>query len=422
MPLKILVIGIEIENPNVDSVGCALEAPSLFDYDIVIADVDSALLPELIDKIPIDEYVALEEKPGKRFQRAIEKLSNEVTRMMEKGGVLICLMKPRRGISYGYASAKGWRTKYINNYNWIPIKHLDWHITSGSGRRIRISDTSSPFTDYLKMPQTHWTAYMIDTERLDVQNEKIALNDAGEPIAMQLLIAKGSIIFLPASEHANIGDILLTCAVRSFKKTTERPPPPWLDHIMVPDEDADRALLDELSKRVDELQTKYSEAISSFEEKTQIKKLLYEKDEPLRETVGAAFRELGFTVTTKDDKDWVASSDTGEAILEVTGSDGSIDIWKLRQLLDYLIDDYKETGVEKKAILVGNHFVNNPPGDRGEPFTEKVVGSSDVHSMCLLTTSKLYEIIYLLREGKIEADDIRRKLIETVGIFELDDP
>jgi len=40
------------------------------------------------------------------------------------------------------------------------------------------------------------------------------------------------------------------------------------------------------------------------------------------------------------------------------GSDGSIDIDKLRQLLNYVMDEYRRTYAEKKAILVGNPFRN----------------------------------------------------------------
>jgi len=173
-----------------------------------------------------------------------------------------------------------------------------------------------------------------------------------------------------------------------------------MKEIKVPGEDAAQESLQSLVDKMSKLQGELQAATTEFEEKTLVKKLLYEKDEPLEEAVKKAFEELGFTLTRKEDKDWIASSDTGEAILEVTGSDGSIDIDKLRQLLNYLFDDYEETHVEKKAILVGNHFVNELPKKRGEPFTKKVLEQSKVFSMCLLPTLELFSVVCHVRKEK----------------------
>lgn len=421
MPLRTLLVGIEAEKSDVDRAKNLLESSSLFDYDIVIVDVDSVFPEQWREEIPLDENMGVQRKTGRSFRNTIEKLSKEATLLLEKGGMLACLMRPNRGITWTWHSRTKRRDvrERAHNYDWIPIESLHYVIEYGSGRRKKLCDDPGPFARYLKMPETYWTAYFENVDRLKVQSRSLALNDAGKPIAVEVSIGKGSIVFLPLSEHPNVGDILIECTSRSFKRIMERPPPSWMEKIRVPSEDADRESLNALLEKVSKVQAEYETALNVFEEKTRVKKLLYEKDEPLEEAVKEAFKELGFTLTRKDDKDWIASSDYGEAILEVTGSVGSIDIDKLRQLLNYLIDDYKESGVEKKAILVGNHFVNDTAEARKEPFTEKVLGEADVHKMCLLPTVELFKIICYLREGKVKADDIRKKIVETVGIFEL---
>lgn len=421
MPLRTLAIGVEAENPDINHVSNMLEAPSLFDYDIIIADVDSFLPKGYENRIPKDEFVEIQQEDRRVFEKAICKLSEEAKLLVEKGGMLVCLARPIKGISWSWWDSvdKREKTKFVSNYDWIPIQNLNYRIISGFGRRKRLCDDTNAFANYLKMTETCWLVYFDNIDKLNLQIQKLALNDAGKPIAMHVSIGKGSMIFLPVCERANAGDILLECAARSLKKARERPAPPWIKAIKVPREDTLQRSLQTLAEKISKLQSEYQAATTMFEEKTLVKKLLYEKDELLEESVKKAFEELGFTLTKKDDKDWIASSDTGEAILEVTGSDGSIDISKLRQLLNYLLDDYEESGVEKKAILVGNHFVNDPPETRGEPFTRKVVEESKVHSICLLPTIELFKIICYLRERKMETDDFRKKIIDTIGVFKL---
>jgi len=421
MPLQILAIGVQAENPDINRVYSAFEAPSLFDYDIVIADVDSFLPKGYEDRLPKDEFIEIQRNDRYVFEKAICKLLEEAKLLVEKGGMLVCLVRPIRGITWNWYDSANKRedSKFVSNYDWIPVLDLDYRVKSGFGRRKKICDDTNPFANYLKMTDTCWMAYFENIDRLNLQIQKLALNDAGKPIAMHISIDKGSIVFLPISERANAGDIIVDCAVRSLKKTRERPPPSWMKDIKIPKEDAFQKSLQTLAENISELQTEYQAAITKFEEETLVKKLLYEKDELLEESVRKAFEELGFTLTRKDDKDWIASSDAGEAILEVTGSDGSIDIDKLRQLLNYLIDDYTESGVERKAILVGNHFANDPPDARGEPFTRKVLEESKVNSICLLPTVELFKIICYLREGRMKADELRKKIVDTIGIFKL---
>lgn len=420
MPLRTLIIGLQVEKSDIDHEENALVAPSLFDYDIVIMDVDSVFPDKWRDKVPVDEYTSVEEKTGDWFRKVIKKLSKEVNLLMEKGGMLICLLRPKRGIKWKwYKSGGGYNRSFYNNYDWIPIESLDRHINYGFGKRKKLCGESGPFGRYLRMGETYWTAYFEGIDKLNVSSRILAFNDANKPIAVEISIDKGSIVFLPLSKHPKVGEILLDCATHSFKKARERPPPSWMEKIKVPGENFDQKRLDALATEITKMQTEYDAALSAYEEKTRVKRLLYEKDEPLEEEVKNAFEELGFTLVKKDDTDWVASSGTADAILEVTGSDGSIDIDKLRQLLNYLIDDYKKHKIEKKAILVGNHFANDPIETRGEPFTEKVIGESKVHSMCLIPTLELFTIICRLREKKVKADDVRKKIFETVGIFKL---
>jgi len=103
--------------------------------------------------------------------------------------------------------------------------------------------------------------------------------------------------------------------------------------------------------------------------------------------------------------------------LEVTGSDSSVDITKFRQLLNYLLDETKESGFEKKAVLIANHFSHLPVEKRGAPFTEKAVSGSKLHSICLMPTVELFKLICNLRLGKITKKDAQKRILSTIGVF-----
>ena len=214
-----------------------------------------------------------------------------------------------------------------------------------------------------------------------------------------------------------IGIPMHACVLNSLQKAEEVPPPKWLEKIKVPSEDRDLEQLTSIGNEISKLETKYSALNDKILKETQIKKLLYEKNKSLENIVKESFEELGFSCKKKDDEDWIISSELGEGILEVTGSEGTIDIQKLRQLLNYLLDENKETEGEKKAILVANHFLEMPIEKRGAPFSKKVIDESSVHSICLLPTTELFSLICDIRNGKTTTKEAQKRILGTSGLF-----
>lgn len=201
------------------------------------------------------------------------------------------------------------------------------------------------------------------------------------------------------------------------RKTEETPPPIWIKGIIVPNEINDLEQLSNLETEISKLQNNFDDLNGKIQKETCIKKLLYEKNIELENLVKESFEELGFVCKRKDDKDWMITAETGEGILEVTGSENTIDIQKLRQLLNYLLDETKESGEEKKAILVANHFSDTSIEKRGEPFSEKAINESKIHSICLMPTYELFKLVCNFRLGKINARDAQKQIFETIGVF-----
>jgi hypothetical protein len=422
--IRTLFLGVDVEKSDVDKELDPLQAPSLFDYDIVIADAD-VVLRELADSLPLEDTVDGHSADRVKLAFLNAKLHEEASLLVAKGGLLVCFLKPVRGFSYEIQGSLGREARYVTNYGWIPIRelsaHAPWRLSYGKGKRILLSETPSSFAPYLRMTNTYWVAYFHDLENLGIETQCLASNDAGLPIALEVPIEKGWLVFLPVSDHPKFSEIVLQCATRFLtqKRIRGRPPPDWVKSFVISGELERVKIIKSLHQQIDKLQAQFDGQEGELRELTAIKQLLYEGDEALENIVKKAFEELGFSLSKKDDIDWVGLSESGEAILEVTGSEDIIDIDKLRQLLNYLLNDYKETQVEKKAILVGNHFINDLPEKRGDPFTQKVLKEADTHSICLLTTVELFKAICEIREKKAKTEDIRRRIMETTGICKL---
>ena len=85
MVSKTLVIGITIENPEVTKVDHAESAPSLFDFDIVIADIDAVLPVWCQNKCPENEYMETEDDYFYKFEKLSERLRKELSFLLKKG-------------------------------------------------------------------------------------------------------------------------------------------------------------------------------------------------------------------------------------------------------------------------------------------------------------------------------------------------
>jgi hypothetical protein len=419
---RILIIGVPHQELDSDlrAVSEGSEAPSLFDYDAVIVDVDSIFPSSWRETVPIDLAIQEREEVALQVRSLLDRFSKEVGLLIEKGGMLVCLLRPSRRVLYRVSSVSdpSYQRKQLRYYQWIPISDLDDLVADGSGERIHINDKASPFSEYLRHASTRWTAYFDNVQKLKDKMRVIAVNDVEKSVALEFRIGNGKVVFLPVNESSAAGTILAECTRGAIAFEQEADIPSWIHKARVPLEDEILESLTGLEKDMLRVEKERSAKQGEYSERTRIKRLLYEKGEPLEEVVKEAFQELGFTVVRKGDMDWVVNSDTGEAVLEVTGSDDAIEITKLRQLLDNTITEYGRTQTEKKAILVGNHFARRAPEDRGAPFTQKVLATAQVYSMCLLPTTELFKALCSIREGKVSACTVRHRIFNTIGVFE----
>ena len=434
--MKILSIGIPIKQDSVTLTNNIQEMDSLFNFELVIIH-PRYFLP--FQEVKDWENKTFADESVLKWQELINKIQVESALLLENGGTIISLLTPSSTISSEYYYNRTKKIRIVSNYDWVPLREkynsFFYNIAKGKGTELTIKNDSE-FSPYLKMQETNWEAQFNTTMNLELDShlfdkyqfndhitptEKVlAINKANRVVGIQFLVEKGKLIFLPTSTHENYADIIIDCVNKVTKKQV-RDPPSWISDYKYPEEEKLRKSMDELGTQLQDLSKKFQKIKKNYEEKSSIKKLLYEQGYELEDVVKDVFEEIGFTMTKKDDKDWFAKSGDKEAIVEVTGHEKDIDIKKLRQLINYHLEEEKTTGKFKHAIMVGNHFINEDPRKRKNAYTEKAIQQAAILSITLINTVDLFDIVCRIRKGDIDKKLVREKLLKSNGLYAFED-
>jgi len=428
---KILCIGVTAVGEDVTVAPGIIGMPSLFDFDIAIVNLAVFRTNYMGDW----NYLGTKKGHDLEYIETLRRVEKEASLLLEKGGLIVCIVTPMVGLKYYESAGRDVITRTFSNYDCLPfvkgtnaLKNL---IVRGNGTDV-ITKEKSPFSQYLKMKEIEWSAYFDNLEKLRLnesvfENTKtdsmsitiLGVNRAAKPVSFQCNFGKGKIVFLPMLNHEKIAEILLQCSKKSLSHKIERTPPEWIKTYSVPGEINLQSSLSEYEQKIQKLEIEKQKLIVEIEAKNYLKKLLYEQDDELEDAVKKAFEELGFIISKKGDIDWIAEADGKTSVLEVTGMDKPIPIDKLRQLLEYAQTEENTEHAHDSAILVGNHCMNDPPEKRKEPFTEKAINAANANSICLLPTTELFQAVCQVREGKIEANVLREKIISSNGICKI---
>jgi hypothetical protein len=238
----------------------------------------------------------------------------------------------------------------------------------------------------------------------------IAVDKADHAVALRIPVFNSEIIVLPmANESSNLVTIIssLLEALPKLKRFPEEemPPPEWVTSYTFPEEEKLLTQKREIEERLRAFQAR--------------KELLYARGDRLEEAVRLALEQFGFTVEKLPKgsyADFALKLDDKEvAGVEVKGSVKQIDLEDFRQLLHYLID-CKADKKPVKGILVGNHFCEKPPNERGGPFTEDALDAAKRHDVSLATTVELFKALQKLDEQKITPEEVRNKILSASGL------
>lgn len=449
MRLSILSVGCNLKDSRVTETDFS-EAPAFEDFDVLIVDpahVWKNAFPDYRRDIVAGKQIMKWDAKGynKILDLTLKQRRDETKRLLELNRLLICILREPRWAELEGVRDRYGKQRYANNYTWFPMEHDD-QIASlfspAEGTRIHLVDGRHTFAPYIAHFKEHlaYEAYL-EEDKIPYYFERdgetgvevFARTHGRRAVAFSFKLFGGTVVFIPPvaptlSQKESVAGKLLECILATTGAIEETEPPCWLPRY--------RQLLpglsdleDELERREQQLKCLQDEVDALKQQKherTNYLKLLYEKGKfQLQPVVRDAFSILGFDVSEAEPSDGRLESPEGTAILEVEGKDNApVDRDKYRQLLDYVDDDQRRTGSLKKGILVGNAFRFQDPLAREEQFTPQAIDAARGSHFCLLSADALFRLVVIVLGDPSNENlksDIRRRILETNGLFKLED-
>lgn len=463
MKFKILSIGFYLDEKGIINESF-YTAPSFSDYDVLIID-PIKISEEWKDIKPQHDgslltYHSIDGGFSKNIKEIMEQRADETKLLLEKtGGIVICFLREKGLVLNCKEESYDRYPVKIHRYSWLPSQELYWSYESVDpftqkkskqtgkyifskyfdsiprfGQEIGEIDKTHPFFQYFTAlkNEIYFEAVISSDNDIIKVAKPLAKNKVGEVIALELSFGKGKFIFLSPIEYKSmdvkkVSGILIDCIRKSLNWSQPLIKPIWINKYEFLQER-------EFQKKIDDFQTKImsldKEKQKIEEDKNKLemlKGMLYEQgkyglEPPIRE----AFRILGFKVLEreeyKEDYDLYAKEKNLEVIGEIEGSNNQIDIWKYRQLLDF-VNNEVENGKKVKGILIGNAFIVEDPDKRTEQFTEKAILGCKRQKFCRITTYELFKAVRAVlsepHDNKLK-ESIKQKILECEDKFKFD--
>ncbi len=358
------------------------------------------------------------------------KKCEEVIALLERGGVVVCFMCPEVSYSYDRKWQGKNRTFYITNYDWL-LSHREMElgaIQCGKGTNVHYVDSAHPFFEYLNTKPS-WSAYV---EIANCENWKV-LSSVFETHALALTkrVGLGHIVLLPSYYDYHNGELLERCIVKLMGHREPRPQPSWAKTISVPGQQEIISQIADTNDQITALEKKRENLVNGNDKLESWKYLLYEKGKhQLEPVVREALALLGFDVVPQADKDsdGLVVCDYGIALLEVVGSEGTIRVRKVGQLITNIGNYVSEKGGQPKGVLVGNPFCNEPLDNRPpkdnqkQLFAIELLESAEKQDITVLLSTDLYEVICRILNNElseIEKKSLQERIFKGKGLVRL---
>jgi len=405
MKFKVLTVDFHIPGNDITNFSF-YEAPSFSDYDVVI--IDPISVSDAWKNVTPREDGSLlvhsnwDRGFGKTLVTIMEQRAEETKLLLEKTeGIVVCFLRQKEPI-LKYKS--GEYIYSIHRYSWLPSREYPYwkgvteppkriqrsYIFSGQyfdsvprvGQEIGEVDKAHPFSQYFiaLKKEIYFEAVINDKTLLRIA-KPIAKNKVDEVVALELSFEQGKFIFLPplmkSIDKEKATDILIDCIRKSFHWTQPLTKPDWINKYELPGESQIKKEVEKLQEKIVSLEKKKQKIEEQRDKIEMLKGILYEQGKyGLEPPVREAFRILGFKVLEpeeyEEDYDLYIKEPNLTIIGEIEGSSKQVDVWKYRQLLDY-VNSRTEKGEDVRGILIGNGFIDVDPDKRTEQFTEKAI-------------------------------------------------
>lgn len=431
--MKILTINV-IGIPSGSS-SDLINANMFQDYEAVVIDPEG--LDRLYGHARYDLYEDYDKRQlslevGSIFPAVNKSRREQVNGLLQRGGIVVCFMESVVRAYYEYSIEGEEHYTWVTNYDWLfQIEYLErdlGKIKFGQGQTIDYIDASHSFSEYLSI-QPSWSAYV---DKDACKEWKVLASAYGtHAVSLTKRVGLGHIILLPSYYDYHNGELLERCIIKLLGDREIRPQPGWAKAILVPGQEELISKITQVNEQIDALEKEGKTLIDDNNKLERWKYLLYEKGKhQLESVVREALALLGCRVELQPDKDsdGLVACDYGVALLEVVGSERTIRVQKVGQLIRNIGNYISEKGGQVKGILVGNPFCdepldNRPPKDSQKPlFAKELVESAEHQSIAVLLSTDLYEVVHRILSGELpdaEKQSLQERIFNGKGLVRL---
>jgi hypothetical protein len=400
-----------------------------FDDPVCLSDYDALVF----DPLALRNVQVL----GTSFFRRQAELGDLIKR---KGGLLVCILRPPSQVQV----VNSGQHDVLNILDGVDGRGLglvketlrtgtttNWSVVKGA------KGVTSGYFLALKGRLRAEAFLQTDEERLLLYEGKlVAINSAGWAVGVGFERGPGRLCFVPVPQdvpEGQLGSVIVRMVEEHYGGPVEMDVPDWVNAVSVPGADAHIARISELERQRDEIGAELLRLGAERSELLNLRVLLYGYGKSVLEpVVRQVFGKLGLKVLEPEeykgewDVDLTDEESGASAVGEVEGSEGAINVDKLRQLLDYVESEENE-GRSRKGILVGNGYRLKPldEAERGDQFTQMAVTRAARYGYCLLPTTELFAAVCAVLKSPVDEGlkkHIRDSILSTVGPWKFTKP
>lgn len=435
---RVLAISHPLRHPAFDN-HSIFNAPPVFDYPAVVVDPAALQATALEVATATAEHATHGGTPVANGETTathagladlLRRRRDEFERALEGGAIVVVFLHPQ-ATTPQVSTFTG-----LDRYFFLPAPlGLGWDhelIRGGEGSTLAITDPGHPFTGALDVLRSDllFRAYFNDrAPGFASRAHVLARSPGGAPVAAEVHVGAGRIVFLPAPrQHGGSLSPALAAAIleaaRSALGQAGGAPPMWLTEIAVAGLPERETAVERAASALREAQSALGTAERERHDLAMLRDLLWLETGPaLARAAERALAHLGFA-TIEDGRVRTGESTEGELLVEAAGSDHPVGMaphYAIRARLDQLIATEKRAA---RGLVVANGQRNLAPDARTEEFDESLRIAAEASRYALLLAPDLFVAAEAARAGALDPERLarlRNRLLATDGLVELDD-
>lgn len=289
------------------------------------------------------------------------------------------------------------------------------------------------FEDGIFAPAVYDNYYEGDFSLKNFSGGAILVNKAQEAIGAEFTSKKGGYFFVfpqvkekPSFLKDFIESVLPKIDSKyQIKEEKVESVPSWLSACPIPGGKNLENQLEEIGVKINELEGVAKELEDRLSVLENYRGLLWRDSYSLHKAVQNALSLLGVQIaeTDRGREDLIAEYENNLLYIEITGTNGAIEVAKGRQLLDWVASAQEPHKV--KGILIANPYRLNPVEERPPTknhrlFVKEVEELAQKHDFTLLLSVDLYRVVEKILEGaKVDVEKIMQSVIKNRGLLRL---